>query len=212
MENVELPSNAHIKRETLIPAPEKKVVEKVVTGKVVRRKTPLGRKFIETFVGGEAKGVGHYILFEVVIPALKDITADVVSQAIERMLYGEARSTSRRTGARPSGHVNYNRYSSTPAWNRGREESRVVRRKSHGSHDFDDIILNTRVEAEEVISRMFDLVSKYEQVLVSDLYELVGEAGDYTDEKWGWTDLRGAGITRITNGYLLDLPKPEPMD
>lgn len=70
----------------------------------------------------------------------------------------------------------------------------------------------TRVEAEEVIDRMFDLVSQYEMVTVADLYDLVGLANNYTDEKWGWTDIRGAGVSRIKGGYLLDLPRPEPLD
>jgi len=68
------------------------------------------------------------------------------------------------------------------------------------------------VEAEEVIDRMFDLVSRYEVVTVADLYELVGVSGEYTDAKWGWTDLRGAAAMRIRDGYLLDLPRPIYLD
>jgi hypothetical protein len=52
-------------------------------------------------------------------------------------------------------------------------------------------------------------VSQYEQATVNDLYELVGVSGNFTDENYGWTDIRGAGITRIRGGYLLDLPKAE---
>jgi len=85
-------------------------------------------------------------------------------------------------------------------------------RRGRASHDFDEIILATRVEGEEVIERLFDLVSRYEAATVADLYELVGVSGNYTDDKWGWTDVRGSGVTRVRNGYLLDLPKPEPID
>jgi hypothetical protein len=72
--------------------------------------------------------------------------------------------------------------------------------------------LATRVEAEEVIDRLFDVVSRYETATVADLYEMVGVTGNYTDDKWGWTDLRGASVQRVRNGYLLDLPRPEPLD
>jgi len=41
---------------------------------------------------------------------------------------------------------------------------------------------------------------------------LVGLAATHTDNKWGWTDLSGAGVSRIRGGYLLDLPEPEPLD
>ena len=79
-------------------------------------------------------------------------------------------------------------------------------------HKFDDIILATRHEAEEVVDRLFDLMSRYDQVTVSDLYDLVGISRPFTDEQFGWTDLRGAGVTRVRDGYLLDLPRPETLD
>jgi hypothetical protein len=196
---------------------ETKVVEKVTTGVVARRKKPFTKRLAEVFVADDAQSVGSYILFDVLIPAAKDVIADVVSQSIERTLFGGARSASRRTGLRPGGssggHVSYNRYASTPPWNRDRREERPqVSRRARASHDFDEIILATRHEAEEVIDRLFDLVARYEQATVADLYELVGITGQFTDEKWGWTDIRGSGVTRINSGYLLDLPKPEPLD
>jgi len=203
---------------SLSPKPEKeeKKLEKVVTGEVTRRKKPWYRRLSETIVAGEATSVGHYILLDVLVPAFKDVVADVVSQGIEKMLYGEARSTSRRTGFRPNSNtqVSYNRYSSPSSRERREETFRPQQRdrRHRGSHNFDDIVLATRHEATEVIDRMFDLISQYDQATVSDLYELVGITGDFTDEKWGWIDFRGAGVTRVAGGYLLDLPKPEPLN
>lgn len=192
---------------------EPKKVDKVVEGEVLRRKKPLGKRFAETFVGGDAKSVWHYVLFDVLIPAAKDTAADAVSQGIEKMLFGEARSASRRGGSRPStagGYVSYNRYA--PSTVTRREEPRAVSRRARASHDFDEIIIPTRGEAEEVVDRLFDLVSRYEVATVADLYELVGVTGSYTDDKWGWTDIRGAGVSRVRDGYLLNLPRPEPID
>lgn len=193
---------------------EDKKVERVVTSEVARRKKPLGKRFLETFIGGDAKSVAHYVLFDVLLPAAKDTAADAVSQGIERMLFGEVRSSSRRTGARPSGsggYTSYNRFGTAPVPGR-REDPRGISRQARARHDFDEIILATRVEAEEVIDRLFDLVNKYESATVADLYELVGLSGNYTDDKWGWSDIRGAGVTRVRNGYLLDLPRPEPLE
>jgi len=194
------------------PEPEKKI-EKVIEGEVIRRKKPLGRRISETFVKGDAQSVGQYVMFEVLLPALKDTIADVTSQGVERMLFGEARSTSRRTGRRPgtNPYVQYDRFSSQN--DRGRkQEKEYPSRRARASHDFDEIILATRAEAEEVISRLFDLVSKYDTASVRDLYELVGAEARFTDDKWGWTDLRGSGVTRVRGGYLLDLPPTEPLD
>jgi hypothetical protein len=49
------------------------------------------------------------------------------------------------------------------------------------------------------------------EVSVADLYELLGVAADHTDQKWGWRTLGGASVRRVRDGYLLDLPQPEPI-
>lgn len=209
----DLPGNSHRQRREPVEEVVDKKLEKVVTGDVSRRRKPLGKRFAETIFGGDGKGVLQYILLDVLVPAAKDTIADVVSQGIERALFGEARSSSRRTGARTPGsssYVSYNRYSGSPHSSR-REEPRELSRRSRANHDFDEIILATRIEADEVLSRMDDLLKKYESVSVGDLCELVGIDSNYTDEKWGWTDLADAGIRRVRSGYLLDLPKPEPL-
>jgi len=49
-------------------------------------------------------------------------------------------------------------------------------------------------------------------VTVADLYELTGIASSHTDNKWGWTELRGARAVRTRDGhFLLDLPDPQPL-
>ena len=76
----------------------------------------------------------------------------------------------------------------------------------------DDILLATRVEAETVVDRMYDLLREYEMVSVSDLYSLLGLSSSYTDQKWGWTNLQSLDIRRVRDGYILNLPKTIPLD
>lgn len=208
MEN--FPSNRHSDKVSEPEKEEKRPAKlaSVVTGKVIRRKTPLGKRVLETFFGRE-NSVWQYLLHEILIPAAKDTVTDFVSQGVERAVYGEARSTSRRTG-RPGGQSNYTPYNrfSQPE----RRQDRTMSRRARASHDFQEIVLRTRAEADAVIDAMMDYMHKYEQVTLSDLYDLVGIQGTFADEKWGWRDLRGAGPTRINEGYLLDLPRPEPLD
>jgi hypothetical protein len=200
--------------------PDPKNIEQVTTGKVMRKKKGLGKRFHEVFIGGDANNVWNYIAFDILIPAAKDTVSDAISQGIDRMLFGESnRYAQRRRGSRGggnSGYVSYNRYAPTTTRPMHRYDQRDDRRqlstRSRATHDFDDIILETRVEAEEVLERMFDLINRYEVVTVSDFYDLVGITGNFTDEKYGWTDIRGAGVTRVKQGYLLDLPRPESLD
>lgn len=204
----EFPPNSETSKRSL---PEDKKIEKVVSGDAVRRKKSLRRQFSETFVAGDAKSAVRYVLFDVMLPAAKDMIVEAGSQGIEKLIFGDSRrrgSTPPQAGA--TGYVNYqrmssltNRFSSGPA--------RAMSRQGRSRFDFDELVLPDRVEAEEVIDRLFDLVSRYEHATVADLYELVGLSSAHTDHKWGWTDLHGAGVSRIRGGYLLDLPEPTPL-
>jgi hypothetical protein len=49
-------------------------------------------------------------------------------------------------------------------------------------------------------------------VSVADLYDLVGVTGNYTDNKYGWTDIRSASVIRVRDGYMLKLPKALPLN
>ena len=219
------PSNSHKSNklepvEKLVEDVEKSdKVSKIIEGEVIRRKKPLRKRFMETFFGGDIRNVRSFIMFEVLLPAAKDAIADSVSQGIEKTLWGESRSTNRRSRSSYYGENNYtsyNRFMKPDPRQKRTDEFRGIgpapSRRARANHDFDEIILATRVEAEEVIDRMFNLVQKYEAASVADLYDMLGVSSDYTDRKWGWTDLRSAGVTRISNGYLLDLPRAEPLD
>jgi len=205
---MDLPSNSrNLRDEPVGPKVERQKIEPIVKGGVVRKRRSPGKRFREMFVGGDARSVGQYVVLDVLLPALKDMVADAGSQGLERLIFGETRVRGRRPGQ--SGYVNYSRFSAsrTPE----REPRREMTRRGRSTHDFDEIVLDSRGEAEEVIDRLFDLVSQYDQVTVADLYDLVGITGNYTDERWGWTDIRGAQVVHTRSGYLLDLPRAEPL-
>lgn len=195
--------------------PEKKVT-RVVEGEVIRRKKPLGKRFKELLLGGDSRSVGEYVFMDVLVPAIRDMISDAATTSIERMVYGgDVRPHHRRPSQRGGGlgNVRYDRIGA-PVGRREdpRDRGRDLSRRARATHDFDEVILPTRVEADEVLTSMFDLLDKYEVATVADLYQLVGVTSKYTDDKWGWTDLRGSGVTRTRGGgYLLDLPEPEPL-
>lgn len=209
----EFPSNAR-RPESREPEQADKKLEKVVTGDVTRAKPSLAKKFGATFMGGDARTAWSSVVFDVLVPALKDMATDAVTQGIERMIYGDGAPRVRGRSASRYGagtYTSYNRISTptrqgpTPR----SDEPRVLPKRSRSTHNFDDVILETRAEAEEVLDRMFDLISEYNVATVSDLYELLGITGAFTDEKWGWSDLRGTKVVRHRDGYLIDLPRPE---
>ena len=64
-----------------------------------------------------------------------------------------------------------------------------------------------RAEAEEVLDRMSEIIDTYGAVSVADLYDLVDVSGTYTDNNYGWDNLRNAEAVRVRDGYILKLPK-----
>ena len=210
MENPEFPPNSQASKKI-----EDKNIQRVTSGEVTRKKKSLRKQFSDIFVAGNPKTAVRYAMFDVVLPMARDMVWEAISEGFRNLIFGDSRryrgSTPPQSG--PTGYVQYNRYSGIMGGgSRTSSPQRTMSRQARAQHDFDEIILDSRTEAEEVIDRLFDLVSRYESATVADLYELVGLASSHTDHKWGWTDLHGAGVTRVHGGYLLDLPEPQALN
>lgn len=197
------PNSHKYKEDQNRSSPEKKV-EKVIAGTVKSKKKSEIRKFTDVFISEDINNVKSYILLDVLIPAIKKAISDIVTNGIDMILYGETGKTKSNSIA---SKVSYRSYYD------GRNDRRdysAIRTKI--SYNYDDIIFDNRGEAEDVLSRMDELISTYGLVSVADLYDLVGVTGNYTDNKYGWTNIRSASVIRVRDGYMLKLPKALPLD
>jgi len=185
--------------------------DKVITGTVIKRKPTLGQKIAATFTGDDAKSLGEYLLLDVAIPAIKALIVEATEQGIQRLMFGDVRP--RSSGSRS--YTSYNRMSSSPTTSYRRpgprEEPRTMSRTAKATHNFDEIILPTSQEAEDVIDGLRNIFDEYGVVTVSDLYDLVDVTSEWTDEKYGWTD-RDFSVRRIREGFLIDLSKPHYLE
>lgn len=182
----------------------KKKVEKIVTGKVKSKKKNEIKKLTDVFAAEDVGSVKSFLMTDVVIPAVKDLLEDLVSKGIRMILRGDTNTSSRNSS--PLSRISYNRsYKESERRPNGYTTSKY-------GYDFFDIILDNRGEAEDVLCRMEELIDRYELVSVADLYDLVGVSGNYTDNKYGWTNLRSADVIRVRDGYLIKLPKALPLD
>lgn len=196
--------NSHRFKEEQKNKEREKKVEKVVTGKVITKKRSGIRKFADELISEDAKNVKSYVFGEVLIPAIKKAVLDIVTDGINMILYGESgRGAKRSTADRVSYRNYYDGHSRSIRDDRGSYSSR---------RSYDDIILNSRGEAEEVLARMDELMDTYGLVRVADLYDLVGITGDYTDNKYGWTNIRNAEVVRVREGYAIKMPRAIPID
>jgi len=212
------PSNSKTKRIEKSSASEQKgpKIEKIVVGTVKTQKKSFSKKLAETFLEDDTKSVGNYIFHDVLIPAAKAAISDMVGGGIEMLLFGEKRGgRTRREGGKS--FTSYGSYYGSSDRNKDslRDKdrgSREISKQGRSRHDFDEIVLETRGEAEEVLSSLVDLTIDYGMASVADLYDMVGIASNFTDNKYGWLDLRDSSVRRVRSGYLLNLPRTQPLD
>lgn len=184
------------------PAEREKRVEKAVSGKVKRGEKSEWQKVWDLFIVEDAQSVWSTILKEVIVPGIKKVFIDMVTNGLSMRLYG---GTAKSSGAPNASRVSYSAY-----YNDGRS----VRREDQpaGKLNYDNIVLESKGEAEEVLNQMFGCLEKYGNVSVVDLYDLLGIDGDYTETKYGWTNLQNAYVARDRDGYRLKLPKARPLN
>lgn len=187
------------------PVPEKHI-EKITKKKVTVRKVSPGKKFIRRFLAEDVDDIGDYLVNDLIIPEIKDITLNFLNA----LLWGDKRTGRINRGGSgtytPYSSASHSAYVRTNSLPRNRSDDRQPRQGQ--KKDLDSIILESRAEAEDVLNRMDELIATYHQVTVADLYELVGISGEYTDNYYGWTDIGDAGIRRASGGFMLDLPRP----
>lgn len=214
--SMDFPGNSHTEKVKKKKQEEEKPVkniEKVVEGTVVQRKRGWWRRVQDAMTGDDAQTVGAYILYEVAIPAFRDLIFDIIRNGAERSLYGEVRpSRGSGRGFGRNNAINYGSMSRSRDDRDYRNERREVSSRARRNHDFGEIIIPDRGEAEEVIDRMVDLIDRFGVATINDLYDLIGVTSDYSGEKWGWYNLASARAVRTRDGYLLDLPRTEPID
>ena len=192
-------SNSHKAKAEAKEAAEKKV-DQVVTGNVKRKKKSEVSKFKDVFISEDVSNVKSYIFLDVLVPAIKKAVSDIVKDGVDMMLYGDKRSGGRGS----SSYVSYRSYSDNTSRNSNRRSVRA-------SYDFDDVIFDTRGEADAVLSSMDELMDRYGVVSVADMYDLCGMTCNYTDNKYGWKSLARADISSVRDGYIIKLPKAEPI-
>ena len=181
---------------------EREKVEKVVTGKVITKKKSSLRKFTDEFISEDAKNVKSYVFGEVLIPAIKKAILDIVTDGINMILYGESGGGRRKSTA---DRVSYRNYYDRPS-------DRYSRPHASTLYSYDDFVLESRGEAEEVLARLDELLDMYKVVRVADLKDLLGITGNYTDNNYGWTNLRTAEVVRVRDGYTIRMPRAIPID
>ena len=180
----------------------------VVKGKVKIKKEPLSRKFGDVFLSDSIDNVKSYVIFDVIVPGIRDLLSSMITNGTDMLIYGHSRGNAARRG---NDRTNYSKISRGNNIGRSNE---VVRANPHTRYSYSEIIFDSRADAREVLDCMGDILDRFKMVSVADFYELAHaeECETYTDRKYGWFDISTAEIVRDRDGYRIILPKTELLD
>lgn len=189
---------------------QKKVIKKVVDGPVSVKKNGF-RALIDAFISEDAHHIKDHLVYELLIPTAKRTAESFLVEGARILFWGDRGGSG---GQGPGGSVSYHDYSSYSKrdYRDDRDYSYRDRDRDYRGKTYDQVELRTRREAITVLDSMDDLIRRYGHVTIGDLNELLGITGEYTDERYGWTSVRGAEIVSTRNGYKILLPKPSPFD
>lgn len=177
------------------------------------------RSSVANVISEHSDEVKSYIIYDIIAPAVKDMISSIVKSAfsalqdsIETSLYGAPR----KSGYGRSSYTDYTkRYKSgypKPNEQASYNNPSIVKKGTRPTGNFNDIqACRSRGDAERILGKLIESISTYGEASVGDYYDYMGISSDFTDRKWGWTDLSQAGTYRDKDGYRIDLPDPKPL-
>lgn len=205
-------SNSHASRvaadKAAAPPEEREKVERVAKGKVVQKKPNVFKRVARGMVADDVTNVGDFVLTDVLMPAVRNLMYDIISQGTHRVLFGTARgrrgAVDHRSYIGPGASLKtaYHRVSAETAPASGMSSQDQAR------HNFDELILDSHADAIDVLENLVARVQRYGSASVADLYDYLGVTGGFTDQRWGWTDLSNADVRQTRRGFVFDLPRP----
>ena len=178
-------------------------VERVVKGSAKTKKKSEISKLGGMFISEDAGHIKEYLLMDWLLPNVKK----AIVTTVDMLLNGG--HTTYDTRSRGGARVSYSSY-----YDRDRRDDRGSGVSYARTRlDFDDIVFESRGDAEAVLDELFHCLNRYGVVRVADLYDAAGKSQPYTANRYGWMNLRNAEVVRVSGGdYIIKLPKAAPLD
>lgn len=192
---------------------KKKVPDNIAGGKVIKK--PLGERIAETLFSGTIKDAKGFVLEDVVKPTLRRLLYDSCTGALDKLINGKDAGSYTGYGKNwQSGYTIFGGGTNYASMSSKTKASQVLTTNSRTPAN---IVYAHEDGAKYVLDRLRDELNRYpEGVTVSAYYDIAREVLDdgaelnkamnYTDEYFGWVDLSGARIHRVTGGATIILP------
>ena len=180
-----------------ITKPVNKEIKPVAKGKA--KKQTVSGFLVERIIQKDGKELVEWALDDVIIPGVKNFIINSVAMALTGKTYTGPSYYGSAKKPEQYGSYYYGSKSKTPV-------SNVQRGRYRG------VVLDTRMDAEAVFEQFSELMEEFGMVSVAELYSLAEMESESVDNNYGWTTMRNAGVVKVPDGWLIDLPQPRPFD
>lgn len=203
----EYPSNSHKSKleqqETQALANTAPRKEKVVSGTVRTKKRNELQKIADYFLPEDVQSIKTWFVADVFLPSIKDN----IFELVRMFLFGRSGRSNKSSSASKLSYRDGQQYPyNNPV--RGNPNANLS-----SGYDYDDIIFETRGDAEAVLDTMNEIISTYGVVSIADLYDLADvQTSNYTTNRYGWKTLLNCKPVRVRDGYILKLPRAVLID
>lgn len=194
----DFPGNSNKSKQEIV-----KKTEKVIDGPVKRAKPSFFRKAAGViFSDVNEEDLRSELIFDYLVPTIKDTIVDMGKMLLDAIFYGTT-SVRKKSGGNKPYKVSYSDYY---------DKDKKPAQTKASSYNFDEITMTSRGDAEQVLDTLIDMTREYGQASVGDFCDVVGVDNNFTDYKYGWTDLTRTTISRTRDGYIINFPKPTKLD
>ena len=196
----ELKPNSHkYKAEQQNAATEEKRAKTVIKG-TTRKKSEI-RKVADIFISDNVNDIKEHLLMDLLVPTVKK----AILTTIDMLLNGGNTTYGRESN---QSKVSYRKYYDSPRDN----DRHPTTTSTRSRFDSDEIVFPSRGVAEAVLNEMDNILREYGLVRVADLYDIAELPQPYTSNRYGWMNLRNAEVIRVSDGYVIRMPKAMPID
>lgn len=168
---------------------------KIVRKRVVKKRSE--NPYLESL-----KSILPLLWSETILPGIQDIVYHSGVEGLNHVIYrDEGAAPVSSSVPRRGGRTNYNKAS-----------TKAKRLNGPTIETVDKIAFETKEFAIEVLDSLYEILGQYGEVTVAEYYEAAGVTRNFTNRNWGWTNLRGSNVVRHSEGWVILLPDPSPLD
>lgn len=185
---------------------KKNDAKKVANGNLKDRS--FKQKIKDAFISEEVHDVKSYIIFDVIIPAVKETFRNLIVNTLDMSLFGKIRSSKGTEQRGGSTYISYDR-----AYGGTRDDG--VRRQTRSTaslriNELNRVVFQNKEDAIDVLSHLLEEIEEYHVASVADFLSYSGIDVSPIHHKWGWYDLIDAAVVEDPDakGFYVKLPRP----